>query len=81
MADSAQAQVRAFIEQDAGQPEQQLSLLLESLEAYARDYGGAFVELHASASELHDLYQQQAPADQIAEKRDHLEKVAELLTP
>lgn len=81
MAGSAQERVHAFFEQDGRQAEQHLALLLESLEAYARDYRGDFVPLHESAEQLLQLYRDQAPAEQIAQLREELEHRANALAP
>lgn len=73
---SAKQQVAEFIAFAKKNPKQagtQCQMLLESTEAYVRDFGEGFQPLHDAVKELNDLYSQKADPKAIAEKLPALE--------
>lgn len=78
----AKAQINQFVEQARTQPKtapERLSILMESLQSYASQYEGPYVELHATAQELHAMYQRSAGADEIKQQLDKLSQQAAAL--
>lgn len=78
----AKNQVSELVETAKARPAaaaSQLNLLLESLDSYAVDHGGAFVELRDTAKELQEIYQRKAPKQEIDRQLDKLARQAAAL--
>ena len=58
---------------------QDLSVLMESLEAYASEFQGPYIQLRDTAKELQSLYQSSAAKDKIEAQLDALKQQAESL--
>lgn len=79
----AQKSVEAFIASAKKKPKnaaQELSILMESLDAYASEYEGAYIELRDSAKALLSLYQSSASKDKIQAQLDVLKQKADALS-
>ena len=79
----AQKSVEAFIVSAKKKPKsaaQELSVLMESLDAYASEYEGPYIELRDSAKELLSLYQSSAAKDKIRAQLDVLKQKAGALS-
>lgn len=64
----AKTRVNAFVEKAKARPAtaaSELALLLESLEAFAADRSGPYVELRDTAKQLQAMYQRKAPKQEI----------------
>tara|TARA_R110002074_G_scaffold228492_2_gene400175 strand:+ start:26 stop:403 length:378 start_codon:yes stop_codon:yes gene_type:complete len=62
------------------QAAQNLSILMESLEAYASEYEGPYIELRDAAKELLSLYQSSAAKDKIDAQLEVLQQKASALS-
>jgi len=79
----AQKSIEAFIASATKNPKgaaQELSILMESLEAYASEYQGPYIELRDAAKELQSLYQSSASKDKIQAQLDVLKQKAAALS-
>tara|TARA_R110002111_G_scaffold227346_2_gene288879 strand:- start:1213 stop:1590 length:378 start_codon:yes stop_codon:yes gene_type:complete len=79
----AQKSIDDFIASATKNPKgaaQELSILMESLEAYATEYQGAYTELRDAAKELQSLYQSGAPKDKIQAQLEVLKQKAAALS-
>ncbi|HAH49540.1 hypothetical protein [Gimesia sp.] len=59
---------------------QDLTILMESLDAYASEYGGPYIELRDAAKELLALYQSSAAKDKIDAQLEVLQQKANALS-
>ncbi len=59
---------------------QNLTILMESLDAYANDYAGPYIELRDAAKELLSLYQSSAAKDKINAQLEVLQQKANALS-
>ncbi|QDV49690.1 hypothetical protein [Gimesia fumaroli] len=78
----AQKSVEEFVASAKKNPKnaaQNLSVLMESLEAYASEYEGPYIQLRDTAKELQSLYQSSAAKDKIEAQLDALKQQAESL--
>lgn len=78
----AQKSVEEFVASAKKSPKeaaQNLSVLMESLEAYASEYEGPYIKLRDTAKELQALYQSAAAQDKIDAQLDALKQQAESL--
>lgn len=79
----AQKSIEAFIASAKKKPKnaaQELSILMESLDAYASEYEGPYIELRDSAKTLLSLYQSSASKDKIQAQLDVLKQKADALS-
>jgi hypothetical protein len=81
-ADAAQKRVQAFVEaarQNSQDAPQQLSLLMESLDSYAEQHQGAYVQLRDTAQDLQTLYANDGSRTDIEAKLNELDTQAKEL--
>lgn len=79
----AQKSIDEFIASAKKSPKsatQNLSILIESLDAYASEYQGPYIELRDAAKELSSLYQSAASKDKIQAQIDVLKQKADALS-
>lgn len=79
----AKTRVNGFVQKAKAQPAKaasELTLLLESLEAFAHDQGGPYVELRDTAKQLQAMYQRKAPKQEIEGQLDKLAHQAATLS-
>lgn len=77
MGQMAKTRINEFIQKAKSRPAtaaSDLALLLESLEAFANDRSGPYVELRDTAKELQGMYQRKAPKQEI---EGQLQKLAQ----
>ncbi|WP_339733306.1 hypothetical protein [uncultured Gimesia sp.] len=78
----AQKSVEEFVASAKKSPKgaaQNLSILMESLEAYASEFQGPYIKLNDTAKELQSLYQSSAAKDKIEAQLEALKQQAEAL--
>ena len=81
--ETAQKSIEDFITAAKKSPKtaaQELSVLMESLDAYATEYEGPYVALRDSAKELLGLYESKASKDKINAQLDVLKQKADALS-
>lgn len=79
----AQKSIDDFIAAAKKQPKeaaQNLSILMESLEAYASEFQGPYVELRDEAKKLLDMYQNSAARDKVDAQLDVLKQKSDALS-
>ena len=79
----AQKSIEAFITSAKKSPKaaaRELSILMESLDAYATEFEGPYVALRDSAKELLGLYESKAAKDKINAQLDVLKQKADALS-
>lgn len=79
----AQKSIDEFIASAKKSPKtaaQNLTILMESLDAYASEYGGPYIELRDAAKELLSLYQSSAAKDKIDAQLEVLQQKASALS-
>ncbi len=79
----AQKSIDEFITSAKKSPKsaaQNLSIMIESLDAYANEYQGPYIDLRDSAKELQSLYQSAASKDKIQAQLDVLKQKADALS-
>ena len=83
MSKSVSDAVNDFVAQakkSPAQAPQKLAILMESLEADARDFGAGFVTVRDAAQELKSLYERKAPTAEIDAQLDKLKAQADALS-
>jgi hypothetical protein len=83
IATMAQSQVQSFVESANQQPRRaaaELDMMMESLDAYANDFGGEFVQLRDTAAQLKELYASEASQSELESQLEKLLTEANALT-
>ncbi|MEN6498589.1 MAG: hypothetical protein ABFD16_30155 [Thermoguttaceae bacterium] len=78
----AKTRVAEFVQKTKTQPKaaaSNLALLLESLDAFAAQYGGPYVELRDTAKQLQGMYQRKASKQEIEGQLGKLTQQADAL--
>lgn len=78
----AKTRVAEFVQKTKTQPKaaaSNLALLLESLDAFASQYGGPYVELRDTAKQLQGMYQRKASKQEIEGQLGKLTQQADAL--